>query len=487
MNVVVIGGGLAGMIAARAIARRGERVVLLERTQRLGGKAGSDVKDGRNVEHGYHVFPTWYPNVRAILRELGVTLVDFDRYHYVVEGTFPSLVSVRGPSDLGALVHNLRHGILPWYQTILFLGSTVDLLSRSLSEKRLLDRISQIGVMREAWFMTEEVAELNQENMLKASAIPSYDMSAMTAKKIGSYWMRQASPFLSVLPGDLQTTFIDPLAALVRSDGVDVRFDTEVTGLEMDGGRVKAAVTSTGRVEGDAFVLATPFEVARRFVEGGVYASDPSLGNMHWLEAQPMAALHVRLNRKIPGIPKEHVFLHGGQHGLSFIDVAQIWPGHPVPMELSFISSNFAPLRSVSPADATRALLDEIKRYLPIADADIDGTVLNPNVDVPLFINTIGAWPNRPDPRSAGIPNLWLAGDHVKNPIDLACMEGAVTSAIAAARSLLESAGHSDLPAVQIPPTYPPALVAFLRAAMTPALAGAHVVARVSEWMRRAR
>ncbi|MEO8357585.1 MAG: hypothetical protein ABI621_16905 [Chloroflexota bacterium] len=40
-----------------------------------------------------------------------------------------------------------------------------------------------------------------QENVLKASAIPVYDLSAMTAKRIASYWIRQASPFLSILPG----------------------------------------------------------------------------------------------------------------------------------------------------------------------------------------------------------------------------------------------------------------------------------------------
>jgi phytoene dehydrogenase-like protein len=485
MNVVVIGGGLAGMTAARQIAKRGAKVTLLERTERLGGKAGSDVKGGRNVEHGYHVFPKWYPNVRAILAETRTQLVDFDRYHYLTAGKFPDFVTVRGPSDLASLVHNVRHGILPWYQTVLFLGSTLDLISRSLSEKRLLDRISQIGVMRDAWFMTEEVAELNQENMLKASAIPAYDMSAMTAKKIGGYWMRQASPFLSVLPGDLQKTFIEPYAALVTGGAtpVDVRFRTEVTGLDVASGRIAAARFGPGpndRIEADAFVLATPFEVARKLVDGQVFTLDPSLGNMHWLEAQPMASLHVRFKRKIERIPREHVFFHGGDYGLSFIDVAQIWQNHPVPTELSFISSNFAPLRSLSSADATSVLMGEVAKYVPFEPSDVDGTVLNPNVDVPLFINTIGAWPNRPTPRSA-IKNLYLAGDHVQNAIDLACMEGAVSSALAAARCLLEDRAYVDLPEVAVPPTYPRPLLAAGLAAMTPALAVANLVARVKE------
>ena len=43
----------------------------------------------RLVEHGYHVFPQWYPNVRAIVNRLGVRLIDFDRYHFLLPGSYP--------------------------------------------------------------------------------------------------------------------------------------------------------------------------------------------------------------------------------------------------------------------------------------------------------------------------------------------------------------------------------------------------------------
>ena len=80
LTAVVVGGGLAGMVIARELALRRWRVVLLEKSNRLGGKAGADIKDGRLVEHGYRVFPKWYPNVRAIVDRIGVRLIDFDRY-----------------------------------------------------------------------------------------------------------------------------------------------------------------------------------------------------------------------------------------------------------------------------------------------------------------------------------------------------------------------------------------------------------------------
>ncbi len=468
------------MVSARAIAATGRKVTLLEKSDRLGGKAGANRHGERLVEHGYHVFPAWYPNVRRILREIDVTLIDFDRYHYLLPGAYPSKVTVRGPSGLGAVLYNLGHGLLPWYQTLLFYNFTLDLISQDMSNKRLLDRVSEIGLMRKAWYVTEAVAEMNQENLLKASAIPAYEMSAMTAKHIGGYWMKQASPFLSVLPGDLQSTFIDPLAKTVRDAGVEVRLGVDVTGFEVEDGRVAAVKIGDERLTADAFVLAVPFEVARGWVDDKLFALDPALGNMHLLEAQPMSSLHVRTKKRLPQMPREHVFFHGGAYGLSFIDVAPLWSGWEG-SELSFISSNFAPLRALSEEAATRVLLGEIFDYLPIKDQDIADVVINTNVTTPLFINTIGAWPNRPTARSHA-KNLYVAGDYAKNGIDLACMEGAVQASLHAARALLQDAGvTSGLPEPLQPPVPSRALLLALRAGLLPAVLVAYAAARVSE------
>ena len=113
-SAIVVGGGLAGMVVARELALRRWRVVLLERSKRLGGKAGSDIKNGRLVEHGYHVFPQWYPNVRAILNRIQVRLIDFDRYHFLLPREYPRRITVRGPSSLSAMLHNVFKGLLPW-------------------------------------------------------------------------------------------------------------------------------------------------------------------------------------------------------------------------------------------------------------------------------------------------------------------------------------------------------------------------------------
>lgn len=478
-SAIIVGGGLAGIVIARELASRGWQVTLLEHSDRLGGKAGSDLKNGHRIEHGYHIFPQWYSNVRDILKRIDVQLIDFDRYHFLLPDTYPQTITLLGPSSVSALLYNTFHGLLPWYHNILYNYSVLDMISRPLSEKRFLDRVSQIGLMRGKWYMSESVAGLGQENVLKASAIPIYDLSAMTAKRIASYWMKQANPFLSILPGDLQTVFIEPQVRELEALGVNILYKMEVTGLKIDAGRISAVTLQDGTTRSaDVFALCTPFEVTRTWIDDSLYSADPELGNMHFLEAQPMAALHLYLRHDLPDLPKEHVFFHGSRYALSFINTSQYWENPDKKTYLSFISSNYGPLKELTEKRAAELLLEEIGRYLPISPADVDSWVLNTNKNVPLFINTIGAWPNRPRPTSK-IQNLYLAGDFVKNAIDLACMEGAVSSALAAANQILQDRGTTELlPVIKEPPVWPRILLVASRIFLIPAV----FIARVIAW-----
>ena len=175
------------------------------------------------------------------------------------------------------------------------------------------------------------------------------------------------------------------------------------------------------------------------------------------------------------------MFLHGSYYALSFINVGRLWKELDGKPQLSFISSNYGPLNEVSKEGAKDLLLKEIGEYLPVTPADIEDWELNPNTDVPLFINTIGAWPNRPRPKTK-IKNLYLAGDYVKNAIDLACMEGAVSSALEASAQILSDHGETEsLPVVQIPLEWPRALLVFARIMMVPVVAVARVIAWFEE------
>lgn len=51
-SVIVIGAGIAGLTAAHRLASNGVEVTVLEAENRLGGRMGTDVRDGYRIDRG---------------------------------------------------------------------------------------------------------------------------------------------------------------------------------------------------------------------------------------------------------------------------------------------------------------------------------------------------------------------------------------------------------------------------------------------------
>ncbi len=96
-DVVVVGGGLAGLAAARRLDRAGVDWLLVEGADRLGGRVATDRIDGFQLDRGFQVLNTAYPRLPA--------LVDLDALDLRF---FTSGVLVRRDGSLHRLAHPLR-------------------------------------------------------------------------------------------------------------------------------------------------------------------------------------------------------------------------------------------------------------------------------------------------------------------------------------------------------------------------------------------
>ncbi|MCU1545089.1 MAG: protoporphyrinogen oxidase [Homoserinimonas sp.] len=69
-DVVIVGGGVAGLVAARDLAIGGLKVTVLERSETFGGKVRRHTVDGIDLDAGAESFATRHDTVADLLREL---------------------------------------------------------------------------------------------------------------------------------------------------------------------------------------------------------------------------------------------------------------------------------------------------------------------------------------------------------------------------------------------------------------------------------
>ena len=72
-DTIVMGAGFAGRCAAAALVDRGRRVIVIEASNRLGGRASSfrDGVTGELVDNGQHVLFGCYHETRRFLLRIG--------------------------------------------------------------------------------------------------------------------------------------------------------------------------------------------------------------------------------------------------------------------------------------------------------------------------------------------------------------------------------------------------------------------------------
>ena len=66
-KIHIVGAGVSGLVAAKVLEAHGYRSVVIERTERVGGRVKTDVIDGFQLDHGFQVLLTSYPEAQKHL------------------------------------------------------------------------------------------------------------------------------------------------------------------------------------------------------------------------------------------------------------------------------------------------------------------------------------------------------------------------------------------------------------------------------------
>jgi uncharacterized protein with NAD-binding domain and iron-sulfur cluster len=287
-----------------------------------------------------------------------------------------------------------------------------------------------------------------------------------------------------VLNAPTNEAWIDPWVGLLRGLGVEFHLGQTIEALSVGGGRIDAARARDRRgrrrtIEADWFLCAMPVERARALWSPEVLGVDPSLEAMDELQTEWMNGAQFYLRRKVD-IVYGHVTFGDAPWALTALTQAQFWADRDFPRDygdgsavdcLSVDVSDWdtpgilfgKPAKLCDPRQIREEVWAQIKAHLEdtgesvLPDGILHSWFLDPAIawskrtqsntnDEPLLVNTVGSWEKRHEART-GVPNLFLAGDHVQTDIDLATMEGANESGRAAVNALLEAAGSTAKPA----------------------------------------
>ena len=321
LKVAVIGGGLAGITAAIALAETGADVTLLEARPRLGGATCSFSRDGLTVDTGQHIFLGCCSAYRGLLDRLGMTghTTLQDRFDVTVlaPGGSASSGGTTPPTPRRA---RLRRTALPGPLHMLpalgrypFLSRTerasvarpalamrfVDPADPAADTQRFGDWLARHGQSERTRRALWDLFSVSALNIAGDDA--SLALAAVVVKT-GLLGKNNAADIgVPTLPlGELHG---DAGATLLAKLGGQVALSTKVSAIEpVSGGGFRIALAQGAPVTADAVVLAVPHEKAAPLIPAGALPEQTVAG---WagLGASPIVNVHVIYDRPVMDLP----------------------------------------------------------------------------------------------------------------------------------------------------------------------------------------
>jgi hydroxysqualene dehydroxylase len=432
-DVVVVGGGFAGLSAAAALADRGARVLVLEARPSLGGRASSftDPATGEPVDNGQHVVAGAYGETFEFLARVGTAsgiqmqpglaldVVDHD-------GVRRRFECPRLPSPLHLLAGLLRWPALTWSDRAAALRMALRRSPRpSETVREWLVSIGQTPRLITLLWEPLAVAALNQP--IDAAAASSF--AGVIDRILAS---RQASSL------GLAVTPLSELYATPARIFIEARRGAVKTGRAAVIGAWPAASLSVRSGDHEIWPSAVICAVPWYGLRAAFWPEPPPLAAVFEAAdatpASPIVTVNLWLDRPVTGAP--FIGLPGRTMQWVF-DKQQLF-GESA-SHLSLVSSGAEAVVARSNDELVALALDELRSACSEAREAVVRRAVVVRERKATFSVAPGM-PARPPVRTA-IPGLFLAGDWIGNDLP-ATIEGAVISGHAAAR---EAARYLEL------------------------------------------
>jgi len=443
-DVLIIGGGLAGLAAGVALAEAGCRVRLLEQKPYLGGRARSfrDAATGSMVDNGQHLFMGCYHSTLKFFGAIGTSQTV----------TFEPRLRVRflGPDQK---ITELHCPALPspWH-----LLSGV-FLSNSFSFREKIDVVRMGRALRaakgaadnpgvagrltvEEWLSSLGQSESLRRNFWDLLCIAAMNEDPRIASALLFERVLRLALFSSALDSrlgiprkGLSECYTDAAAAAITERGGTVELRRDVRSLLVSGGACRGVKLADGTViEAQTVLSAVPWHVLPGLLAPDAVHSEPFFSRVLRLRPAPIISLYLWFDHPVTDL--EFVGLRGTTIQWLFNKGKVLGTNENY---VSLVLSGAHEHVARSKEDLRDMALQELRSLLPgMRDARLTHSLVIKE-RFATFSPCVGVDALRP-PAVTPVRGLYLAGDWTATALP-ATIEGAVQSGYTAAEAILRS------------------------------------------------
>ncbi|AEH38473.1 NAD(P)/FAD-dependent oxidoreductase [Halopiger xanaduensis] len=429
-RVLVVGGGLAGLVATRHLAAGGVDVTVLEREETVGGRVRTTERDGYRFDRGFQVLFTAYP---AVQRELDLEALDLRRFAPGATIARPNHRSTladprREPGTLPATLFNPD---ISTGDKLRVLGLWRDLQTKDPTEIFSGDDASIAQYLRDRSF---------SDQFLENFVGPFYggitlDRSLSTSKRVFEYTFRTLAAGATAVPAAGMGAIPRQLADRAREAGatIETGVDIESVAATSDGpssatsaaADVTVTVETAGddALEADAVVVATDPPTARELT--GVEAIPT--------DARACVTQYYRLSGEATIGADRRLLLNAGDEGPNHVVPHSAVAPEYAPDGETLLSATYLGEREESDAELATQTRETLESWFPERVFDDFERLHTDRIEFAQFDQPLGIHERLPDARDPDGP-VYLAGDYTQ----WSSIQGAMESGREAARAVLE-------------------------------------------------
>ncbi len=255
-NVIVVGGGLAGLCCARTIQRAGHSAQVYEASDGVGGRVRTDTVDGFLLDRGFQVMLTAYPAIRQEINLDALEMRAFQPGAMVCWNDTRQIIAdpLRAPTKAlttaFSSLFSLQDKILVAKLTLLLKGMSVQQIF-AMPDQTMGAYLTEYGFSSE--FIDRFIRPFYAGIFLDKSLETSSRMFAFVFKMLAEGETAVPAKGMGGLPQQIADTMTPNSIHLNRSVRKLIHKNGRASGIELEGGET---------VEADAVVLATEFDKA---------------------------------------------------------------------------------------------------------------------------------------------------------------------------------------------------------------------------------